>query len=997
MEAFKNGVKTTLRTPGKSLLFSLILLLLALLAAVAFSVFFAVRGYLSDCEDYFHTIVHLEYIGKDYPEDTVYDGALQRAITEHQTELDALCRSEQVLEFSPATNAAALMEGLHRKDLHCYDPDAAVLQVFVTGWDELSHNYIADVQAVLYSREDVTGKMLLMNCDDRGNPDAPQPEKWSSCLVCGHFYLGNNNLLCFKAESLSYRDSGETVQVPSVTQWKEKQVPADHPYARLAAHLEQANNSCPVRYSAAPEDLLPFHQQILTIREGRLYTEQEAAEKAKVCVISSSLAALGGFSCGASVPLSVLEADADLYSVHHTFPEAEDYLIVGICTDSKEQPYRIYLPAPAQADASVSMVNGYDLGQFRIRNSGATAFLEQAQALEQYGFHCTVYDQGYAAAVEPMQELILLSALFLMVCVVLTVAVLCLQCHLFITRQREAAQTMLTLGSGKAHVRGYFLSGSMLLGILTVPLGCLGGRLLEGWVMRQLVRLTATQGVRDLRFSSSRLTLIRTLEFAPKIPLWVYLAAGAFLFLCAVCLTLLFSTAALRDRAEKKRRKPKKPVTPKARRSSHLSGRLKYAILSIRRNTTRTAVVVALSVTVALFFGYLTDSLQSYRVQLEAVQNNTVLSGHATNSTGQLLDDLMVSKRIVCLLKESDCPIALNLSRKIGNLQFYGISETADGEARALEEPAYPEDGSFEMQRWIRDFYFEPQWKQTSSVSDSPLFYYTKPTALTWLEGYCEASMLEEEWDCVLPQSMMDAHGIVLGDTVRFIFLVNDEYVPVFDTIDLKVIGAYQSLTESQTVFSPIGHSRIHSERAMFNEIALTSSNYHSMVFTLKDAKQLDPLREALANAGFDYAHSGRNKRLYAVIDDEVYLNTVRSMERQINYVGTLYACLYAILFGLGFVLSYLMTVSRKKELALMRALGTQGTRIVANFHVEQTVLCGAGLLLGLLLWRMIGKPLATTQLLLTVVFFAIWSLTALFCVLKGMRKQAYNDLVEPE
>ena len=67
MDAFKNGVKTTLRTPGKSLLFSLILLLLALLAAVAFSVFFAVRGYLSDCEDYFHTIVHLEYIGKDYP------------------------------------------------------------------------------------------------------------------------------------------------------------------------------------------------------------------------------------------------------------------------------------------------------------------------------------------------------------------------------------------------------------------------------------------------------------------------------------------------------------------------------------------------------------------------------------------------------------------------------------------------------------------------------------------------------------------------------------------------------------------------------------------------------------------------------------------------------------------------------------------------------------------------------------------------------------------
>ena len=60
-------------------------------------------------------------------------------------------------------------------------------------------------------------------------------------------------------------------------------------------------------------------------------------------------------------------------------------------------------------------------------------------------------------------------------------------------------------------------------------------------------------------------------------------------------------------------------------------------------------------------------------------------------------------------------------------------------------------------------------------------------------------------------------------------------------------------------------------------------------------------------------------------------------------------------------------------------------------------MLCALGLLLGMLLWRLIGGTIHRAQLLLTGAFFLIWSVTALLCVLAGLHKQAYNDLTEPE
>ena len=104
MQATKNGLKSILRTPGKTLLFLLILTVTAALLTISCCVYGAVRGYLNDCDDYFHTIAELEYLGAEYPSQTVYDEAFAAAVEQNRDTISTLIASDAVLAWEPATS-----------------------------------------------------------------------------------------------------------------------------------------------------------------------------------------------------------------------------------------------------------------------------------------------------------------------------------------------------------------------------------------------------------------------------------------------------------------------------------------------------------------------------------------------------------------------------------------------------------------------------------------------------------------------------------------------------------------------------------------------------------------------------------------------------------------------------------------------------------------------------------------------------------------------------
>ena len=453
--------------------------------------------------------------------------------------------------------------------------------------------------------------------------------------------------------------------------------------------------------------------------------------------------------------------------------------------------------------------------------------------------------------------------------------------------------------------------------------------------------------------------------------------------------------------------------------------------------------MLLLGVVAAAFFGHLTNSLRGYENQLAAYREKAVITGSATEHYGKQISGLVLEPQSIAELADrdliEDCAVTTNL----GHIKFLGVEGGEQIPFNWSEYGSYVYESSF---YWLSK---GPVWIGTSSISDSPLFHYADSGSIEWLEGWSEADFIRvgersgtvNDYQrgtsqtvscrsgpavCALPRSMMEEYGIRLGDEINTVVAY---YHPRWDMLvlpmKLQVVASYVAPAGSTTVFSPLTLVRPGSEDryyfpaiteggaeeywiegrrytgqqlTQYQSLGLTPAlPYASFTYALKDSADLDALRQALADTGFTWVHSGERNKPFALIEDEMYLSTVHSMERQIQYVTVLYDALYLLTGVIGLTLAWLLVQSRRREIAVMRALGTQPARLVLNFFAEQLILMTAGLGLGLLVCRLTGVSFSRTQLILTAAFLAVWCVSALICLLSGLRKRSYAALTEPE
>ena len=1039
MQATTNGLKSIPRTPGKSLLFALILTVTAALLMVSCCVYGAVHGYLNDCESFFHTIAELEYMGQDYPDQMVYDEAFAAAVEENRNVISGLINSESVLAWEPASTEVAYSEAIRRKDVNVPDPDTAVLRLSLNSFNDQLNTYNAIVTETLYSRIDYTDKLIIFRTlDGRRSLECP-----GTYLVVGQFYAGRLQNPSFQQVLATVSENGTPQELPAQLS-AGASAEEEAPFLQYAQALYVKNNALQVNYTANVEDLYLFHQQILTLLNGRFFTQAEYDAKAKVCIVSERTAGMLNLKIGDSIPFKVFHASGDVFDAgRHTMVDEGDYEIVGITNHVDSHPFRVFLPDAKAAGSAFYPVNGYCLGQFRLKNDAVAAFLEAAAPLLDKGFRLNVYDQGYAAATAPMDELLFISGIFLAVCLLLAGCALAMQSHIFISRQRETGRTMYAMGSGRTHVCVYFLSAALALTLTGAILGALIGKQAESSVFKVLQRFAAQFAEQDVRFSTTRLAIIRTLEFNPGSSLGSYLTAAGILICGTMLFTLLFTLASLRERKNTQQRTKAPRPRMRAGRVSRLSGRLKYGLLSMRRGRGRTLAVLLLGLSAALFFGRLTASLTGYREQLDAYKANVTISGSATDYRGKRISGLVLNGDLLAELQASELIDNCCETLELGHIRILGVE---GGEQIPFTMPLYDSYRYESLFYWLNK---EPAWIGTSSIAASPLFHFSESGAVEWLDGWSEADFTrldQEEFSyydgwldeevvvhyqtgpavCALPKDVMEERGIKLGDTINAVLAYrHPEWEELLCEAQLLVVASYVAPVGSTTVFSPLTLVRpfFEEERifpifkenddrsfwlnrknwtaaqlAEFQTKGLTPAlNYSSFTFTLKDANNLDALRAMLDESGFTWIHSTDRTRPYAMIDDEVYLNTTRSMERQIQYVSVLYVALYLLASVIGFALAWLLILSRRKEIAVMRALGTQPGRIVGSFLLEQLLLIALGLGLGVLVCCLSGAVLNQTQLLLTAAFLGLWTLSALICLLVSLRKKSFAALTEPE
>lgn len=1021
MQATKNGLKSILRTPGKTLLFLAVLTALAALLSVSFCVVASVTGYLRDADEYFHTVAELEYMGEEHPDRTVFDPAAFAAAEAHRAELDALLSDEAVLSFAAEDSAIALVDGIEHATQADTGSYRTVLAVTVMSYEQNNDLYTVQVTRQYYASNKLRDRLLAIS--------GALSRAIGVELEIGHRYLmaGYSSRDGFVPEAIPFEDAAGQAEAPACTPLETYDLPEDSVYLRLARLLRLENNSCRVNYTANLPELLPFHQQQMQLTDGRFFTEAEYAERAKVCIVSERVAGMLGLRLGDSISMSVLCSDTDPSRVSTLYErEAGAYEIVGIFNEVEDYPNQIYLPAP-QTQA-FRPTYGFTLGQFRLDNARTADFLRRADALKQFGFRVSVYDQGYAAATEPLRQLLFYALLFLSASLLLAVAALGLMGCVFVSRQRDTAQTMYALGTEKRQIRVYFLSAVLLLALLSAAAGCVIGRAVEARVLALLQELAAQMELPDTRYSFTQLALLRSLAFDPKPSAAVYLAAAGLLLLGAALSALLFAGRLFASPAPKRR---KKAAPRRSGGVSRLSGRLKYALLSLRRGRARTGAVLLLSLAAALFFCRLTSSLDGYAAQLKRYRQEAEISGYCTDYFGRRLDRLNLKPGFISALMESELVESgavedLNLTTDLGHCSILGVWETADGTMQSLEykEPRTLNEEENLAVHTMRD----RLWVGSSSLEGSPQFHYQKPGAITWLEGYDESCFLQPLAVCALSENTMRESGINLGDKILVLYCTKARNSYYLNRSILKVVASYASIGASRAVYSPLNFGRPGSftydmetgemvpggegftidypvqgkdEILRYKLSCLSEEDrewvrFSSFTFRLRDALRLDELRDTLEEAGYTYVHSGVRLRDYAILEDEQYLNTVRSMERQIQYVGGLYDFLYVVAGALGAALAWLLAVSRRREIALLRVLGTPPLRILANFVTEQLLLCAFGLALGLGLWRLSGAvPLPACTL--CALYGGLWIASTLLCLTAGLRKRAQAALTEPE
>jgi ABC-type lipoprotein release transport system permease subunit len=1001
---FHRSLQSLLRSRGKTALFSLLLFSLTLALSLGVGVWASIAQFLQDCDDFYTTVGWIEYMGTGYPDDSAYDSGMDRALESFQGAV--IAQDEAVLTWETPARSLGTIDGFWRADTFMPRRMLSVLVIGNANYAARDDIYSMIVMRSLYSLKSEQDTILLVD----GNFATFEPGHYY--LVFGEVYYGSSPLLHLRvADDEALFSSILGTEIPrSIDITSEAGdgppfvIPEDSPLTQIASTLPVLNNSLLVNGTNDLMALLPFHQQELYFLRGRPFTQEEVARGERVIVISDLVAARLGVDLGDTLDLSVAVSDRpgieNSYWVEDGFAYRGTFTVVGITNTVVDKSWYIYVPRLSGVPFSSYPV-GYTVGRAVLRNEAAAGFYQRISSSLEDRFELTIYDQGYSTVATPYRMILRIAQIVTVVCLVMVLAVVALFGFLFVYRQQETGETMLMLGAGRGRVLAYLLYSAGFIALLACLTGGLAAFWLHGGIVDLVIRAADMVSLIDLRYSNANLSISRTLDFAPQLKLSLFLAVGAAVFVLSSLSCLAFSTAAMR------RRRPgrKAQAGPRrAQRSSTLAGgSLKYALLSILRGRTRSLVVPLLAISMVVFLGQLARTSRQYQLQLEEIYQHSTLTGFFTDINGKQIGNQVLSAYDVGNLFRSGWVDPLSVSIGLPYL-YLGRSGLADGTPVDIG-PLIAPSNFFAFEALEERILRGPDLTATNNIQEAPEFYFTGRVAIDFLDGYDESFLAVPSGDpetntCIVPSSFLQQAGIELGDTIRVaidrVYFDQAERKRIFLHFDLRVIGSYEKQGSQDTIYAPLallfhtpliwdesqptseGPAQTFETGFSYDEETvhyLQHNTFHSASFTLVDPRALGSFKDYLASYGFSQVQAVSSVREFIVLKDASFNNAVASVLQQIRYIDTLYPILYALVGVIAGVASYLLVVSRKKELAILRGLGATRLETFLRLFLEHAILALLGVLAGLAVWRLVGGELILPHLFLSGGFLACYLL----------------------
>ena len=267
---------------------------------------------------------------------------------------------------------------------------------------------------------------------------------------------------------------------------------------------------------------------------------------------------------------------------------------------------------------------------------------------------------------------------------------------------------------------------------------------------------------------------------------------------------------------------------------------------------------------------------------------------------------------------------------------------------------------------------------------------------ITWLPGYDESIFSGEKAVCILPKSMYDLMTEPL--TLLFQRQKNTDG-PTFEKPDAELllemeVAGFFTGAGSESIYCPYAVvESIYTELGEDRVIDAVSG-------ILTDNSLLEDLRKfrwywfaAPSSTGAPTAWGRLGYQYYPNaldIDDSMLLNAAAVLENSIAVNRICAIAVLALSAAAGFFIGFLVIRSRKKEIALLRTMGTANATIFAGFALENLSCIAVGILLGGAAFR--WQPLEQLQL-----FAIVYTIALVISLLIFMNNNLMTTMKEDE
>lgn len=998
---WKHSIKHLIRTWGKSLLFGFLILLLTVVLCIGFGMVVTVRDFAAQSHDRYTTIGVLEYMGANYPDESVYDPGVEDARA--KLDLAQLTRDPRVLGIDIPFTALGAVEGFKRSDSLSPYRNNTVLVVRIDSYVPDYGVYQAIISRSLYPLDDAKEDTAVYI-----NAMGLQLTPGRSYLLHGFYYHGYTSypyimLAPFQNAAAARAGFSATLDQAVVDVTTEDggfAVAEDAPLYDLARTYAVVNNSVSVAATSDVNAHYLFQQEMLFPVEGRAFTAEEYAQGGRVCMLSKSIADRCGYKLGDEVDLAVAAAGQcalyESYWASSGFTFRDRYTIVGILNNQEELPPYIFIPQSDTTAAAMSAFT-YTLAHIKLDNDLAPSFYDDMQAVLPREIRLTIYDQGYTGVMQPLRDILRIATILTSVFVIAGVSLFALFGYLFVYRQRATADIMMRLGAGRRNIIAYFMYGASTIAVCAAALGAVAGSVAALRLDGVLQTLTERASPYHYAFSNGNLSIQKAAPPMAPAGAGVYLVVFACVVAAALASCAVFLWLSLRRRVPKARRFR---GASEARRSRSLKGgAFRYALLSIVRGRLRSLLPVAVAACAVALLCQISATSLSYQQKLDALCESTDIRGRFTDIKCRQTDHLVLDAALVRDLWSSGYLSQLSMTsglsyRYMGRSAINGVPQ----------EVAMPDFGnsSFAFETFLNSVLSGPSLVFTNTLRDVPAFTYSDWSA-SYLDGYDEG-MLAAEADgipkCVMPAMLMEKQGVALGDTVQVAIIIQQRsqygFSQQLQLVDMLVVGSYRNPGAGDSIYCQL--SGMISPALLLGETpdqggALAYTTLQSVNFVLKDAAKLIEWKEHLVRSGYSEATRVRAIRSFIVLDDYMFLRTADALTQRIQYAGYLSPVLYAAIGLLAFIIPFLLVQGRRREFIVMRGMGTSRLASFLSLFIEQLALCTLGVAFALAAWRLFTSHVGATEITLAALFLLCWLAGAAASLLRSSRRAALSRL----